>query len=52
MLRGTAVGDALGLPREGLSPKRARRIRGDEVRHALVFRRGMLPPYSGVEEPD
>lgn len=34
VLLGTAVGDALGLPREGLSPKRAWRMLGDEERHA------------------
>src|SRR3954454_23969296 len=41
MLLGTAVGDALGLPREGLSPGRARRMFGSEVRHRLFFGRGM-----------
>ncbi|MCE9634968.1 MAG: ADP-ribosylglycohydrolase family protein [Planctomycetes bacterium] len=42
VLLGTAVGDALGLPREGLSPQRAQRIFGDDVRHALVHGRGMV----------
>jgi ADP-ribosyl-[dinitrogen reductase] hydrolase len=42
-LLGTAVGDAIGLPREGLSPLRARRLFGDApLGHGLVFRRGMI----------
>jgi len=41
-LLGAAVGDALGLPREGLSPQRARRRFGDCVGHAFVFGRGMV----------
>lgn len=41
-LLGTAVGDALGLPREGLSPEKAGRLFGDEVRHRLIAGRGML----------
>ncbi|MGE0710465.1 MAG: ADP-ribosylglycohydrolase family protein [Planctomycetota bacterium] len=41
-LLGVAVGDALGLPREGLSPRRASRVFGDELRHALLPGRGML----------
>lgn len=41
-LLGTAVGDALGLPREGLSPARARALFGDELRHAFLFGRGMV----------
>jgi ADP-ribosylglycohydrolase len=41
-LLGTAVGDALGLPREGLSPRRARRLFGDGLRHALLPGRGLL----------
>jgi ADP-ribosyl-[dinitrogen reductase] hydrolase len=40
---GTAVGDALGLPREGLSRRRARRVFGDPpLRHHFLFRRGMV----------
>ena len=40
---GTAVGDAIGLPREGLTPLRARRRFGDSpLRQALVFGRGMI----------
>lgn len=39
---GTAVGDALGLPREGMSPRRARRMFGAApLRHRFVFGRGM-----------
>jgi ADP-ribosyl-[dinitrogen reductase] hydrolase len=39
---GTAVGDALGLPREGLSPGRAHRMFGPDLSHALVLGRGMV----------
>jgi ADP-ribosylglycohydrolase len=42
VLLGTAIGDALGLPREGLSASRARVLFGDELRHALVLGRGMV----------
>src|SRR5262249_24679426 len=43
LLLGTAVGDALGTPREGLSPRRAARLYGGPpLRHALVFGRGMV----------
>ena len=38
---GTAVGDSIGLPREGLSRERAQRLFG-ALRHQLVFGRGML----------
>jgi ADP-ribosylglycohydrolase len=42
VLLGTAVGDALGLPREGLSPRRARRMfGGPPLRHRFVLGRGM-----------
>lgn len=42
VLLGTAVGDALGLPAEGLSPRRiAKRWKGS-WRHRFVFGRGML----------
>jgi ADP-ribosylglycohydrolase len=42
-LLGTAVGDALGLPREGLSRRRARCLFGDgPVRHGYLLSRGML----------
>ncbi len=43
VILGTAVGDALGLPFEGLSRPRARRLFGDgPLRHRLVFGRGMV----------
>lgn len=41
-LLGTAVGDALGLPAEGLSPRRARRMWNRQWRMRLVFGCGML----------
>jgi ADP-ribosylglycohydrolase len=42
VLLGTAVGDALGLPREGLGRNRARRLFGPPLRHRFVFGRGMI----------
>jgi ADP-ribosyl-[dinitrogen reductase] hydrolase len=43
VLLGTALGDALGLPFEGLSPERvARRLHGRELGHSLLFGRGVL----------
>lgn len=42
VLLGMAVGDALGLPLEGLSPRRARRLFRGELRHRLVLGRGLL----------
>jgi ADP-ribosylglycohydrolase len=39
---GTAVGDAIGLPYEGISPRRAQRLLGPPERHRLFFRRGMV----------
>src|ERR671933_268850 len=43
VILGTAVGDALGLPREGLSRRRARRLFGDPpLRHHFLFGRGMV----------
>jgi ADP-ribosylglycohydrolase len=39
---GTAAGDALGLPREGLSAQRARRMFGDVVGFGFVLGRGMV----------
>jgi ADP-ribosyl-[dinitrogen reductase] hydrolase len=40
---GTAVGDAIGLPREGLSRRRASRIFGGApLRHRLLLGRGMV----------
>jgi len=42
LLLGTAVGDSLGLPREGLSPGRAARLYRGPLRQRFVFGRGML----------
>jgi ADP-ribosyl-[dinitrogen reductase] hydrolase len=42
ILLGTAVGDALGLPTEGLSPRRRRRMMPGPWRHRLLLGRGML----------
>ena len=43
VILGTAVGDALGLPREDLARRRARRLFGDSpLRHRLLFARGMV----------
>lgn len=43
VILGTAVGDALGLPRENLSPRRARRLFGEPpLRHRFLFSRGMI----------
>jgi ADP-ribosyl-[dinitrogen reductase] hydrolase len=40
---GTAVGDAIGLPREGLNRRRAARMFGGQpLAHRLVFGRGMV----------
>jgi ADP-ribosyl-[dinitrogen reductase] hydrolase len=39
---GTAVGDAIGLPYEGLSRRRARKMLGPPDRQRLFFRRGMI----------
>jgi len=41
-LLGTAAGDAIGLPYEGLSPRRARRMFGRPDRHRFLFGRGMI----------
>jgi ADP-ribosylglycohydrolase len=41
-LVGTAIGDALGLPHEGLSPRRARRLFADVNRFHFLFGRGMF----------
>ena len=41
-LLGTAVGDALGLPYEGLSPQRQRRLFPHPDRHQLVFGKGLV----------
>jgi len=43
VLLGAAVGDALGLPREGLSPQRAARMYGSgPLQHRFLLGRGML----------
>jgi ADP-ribosyl-[dinitrogen reductase] hydrolase len=43
LLLGMAAGDALGLPREGLSRGRARRLfGGPPLRHRLLFGRGLV----------
>lgn len=39
---GTSVGDALGLPYEGMAPGRALRMFGDLTRHHFLFGRGMV----------
>ena len=41
-LLGMAVGDALGLPYEGLAPRRAARLFGEPDRHRFFFGRGMM----------
>jgi ADP-ribosylglycohydrolase len=41
-LLGTAVGDALGLPYEGLSARRAKELFPDPRRHHLLFGKGMV----------
>lgn len=41
-LLGTAVGDAIGLPYEGLSRRRARRLLGEPGRHRLLPGHGMV----------
>jgi ADP-ribosylglycohydrolase len=42
LLLGTAVGDAIGLPLEGLSARRARRVFPGPLRHRLLLGRGMI----------
>lgn len=43
LILGQAVGDALGLPREGMSPERNRKIFGDgQLRHRFIFGRGQI----------
>ena len=41
-LLGTATGDALGLPYEGLSPQRAAKLFPDPSKHHLIFGKGMV----------
>jgi ADP-ribosyl-[dinitrogen reductase] hydrolase len=42
ILLGTAVGDSVGLPAEGLSPRRRQRLFPGPWRHRLLVRRGMI----------
>ncbi|MCZ6916106.1 MAG: ADP-ribosylglycohydrolase family protein [Gemmatimonadetes bacterium] len=42
ILLGTAVGDALGLPAEGISRRRARRMFPGRPRHRFLFANGMI----------
>jgi ADP-ribosylglycohydrolase len=42
VLLGTAVGDALGLPREGLTRRRAERLYGTTLSHRLILGKGMV----------
>jgi ADP-ribosyl-[dinitrogen reductase] hydrolase len=42
VILGGAVGDALGLPGEGLSPARQRKLWPGELRHRFLFGRGMI----------
>ena len=42
VLLGTAVGDALGLPAENLSPERIQKLWGGEWRMRFLFGRGMI----------
>lgn len=42
LLLGTAVGDALGLPAEGLSPQRIKRLWGSSWEHRFLAGHGMI----------
>ena len=42
IMLGTAVGDSLGLPAEGLSPRRRKRLMPGPWRQRLLFGRGMM----------
>ena len=42
VLLGTAVGDSVGLPAEGLSPRRRRRLLPGPWRHRFMCGRGMI----------
>jgi ADP-ribosylglycohydrolase len=42
VILGTAVGDALGVPREGISRRRAQRLFGRPLCHRFFFGRGMI----------
>ena len=39
---GTAIGDAIGLPYEGMSKRRGRRLIGEPTRHRFFLGRGMV----------
>ena len=39
---GTAIGDSLGLPREGLSPSRSQKLYGAQIEHRFLFGRGVV----------
>jgi ADP-ribosyl-[dinitrogen reductase] hydrolase len=41
-LLGTAVGDAIGLPTEGMSQEKARRFHRNGLQHRLLFGKGMF----------
>ncbi|MCA9091399.1 MAG: ADP-ribosylglycohydrolase family protein [Planctomycetaceae bacterium] len=41
-LLGTSIGDALGLPYEGLRPRRAQKLLGSPDRYRFLFGRGMV----------
>lgn len=42
LLLGGAVGDSLGLPGEGISPQRQRKLWPGDLRHRFLFGRGMI----------
>jgi ADP-ribosylglycohydrolase len=50
-LLGTAVGDALGLPYEGLSPQRQRRIYRVQISRSIVMNISIFyPNYSPQQQ--
>ena len=51
VLLGCALGDSLGLPFEGLSPKKCSRLLPKELRHTLFFGKGMLYQPSSQTYP-
>ncbi|MBF0119089.1 MAG: ADP-ribosylglycohydrolase family protein [Desulfobacterales bacterium] len=42
LMIGTAVGDSLGLPFEGISSRRIKKLTNARMKHKLIFNRGML----------
>ena len=42
VILGTAVGDSVGLPTEGISARRIRKMHSGELRQRLIFGRGMV----------